>query len=100
MTVCPAGELDAAGWEGATGEDGVGGWIMAQGGEGDTGGGVSGAEDDSGEGTVGAVADIGDESVVGLDCKWSPGTPAHDEYGRSLSGRVGTGLGLGGVRLL
>ena len=49
---------------------------------------------------MGAVADIGDESVVGLDCKWSPGTPAHDEYGRSLSGRVGTGLGLGGVRLL
>ena len=93
MTVCPTGELDAAGREGATSEDSVGGWIMAQGGKGDTGGGVSGAEDDSGEGTVGAVADIGDESAVGLDCKWSRGTPARDEYGCSLSGRVGTGLG-------
>ena len=66
---------------------------MAQGGEGNTGGGVSGAEDDSGEGTVGVVAKIGDGSGVGLDCKWSPGTPTHDGYGRSLSGRVGTGLG-------
>lgn len=68
MTVCPTGELDAAGREGATGEDSVGGWIVAQGGKGDTGGGVSGAGDDSDEGSVGAVAGIGDESAVGLDC--------------------------------
>jgi len=93
VTVCPTGELDAAGREGATGEDSVGGWIVAQGGKGDTGSGVSGAGDDSDEGTVGAVAGTGDESAVGLDCKWSRGTPARDEYGRSLSGRVGTGLG-------
>lgn len=92
MTVCLAGELEAAGLGSDTGEDGVGGWSMGQGYKGETKGGASGSGDDT-TGAVGEVAGIGDGSAAGLGCTWSCGTPPLSEVGCSLSGSVGTGLG-------
>ena len=86
MTVCPAGELVAAGLGCGTGEESVDGRSVVQGGKGDMGDEASDVRGDSefvgegagigGAGLVGVGTGAG--AGLGLDCKLSRGMPEPD----------------------
>ena len=86
MTVCPVGELVAAGLGCGTGEESVDGQSVVQGGKGDMGDETSDVRGDSefageGAGIVGAgIVGVGTGAgaALGLDCKLSCGMPEPD----------------------